>query len=79
MREPTEKGQDLVVDRVLCTEVTGLDCDYVAEPDASSEWAERGKTSEQILAQLTSHVSAEHPGHDLSIDKINAIRDRITL
>ena len=66
-----------IPDRISCTDVTGIQCDYVAELDESSLWADRGGADDQLLAQLTSHVSTDHPERPLSPDEISEIRSRL--
>ncbi|MFN2388969.1 MAG: hypothetical protein ABR575_05110 [Actinomycetota bacterium] len=78
MAEENDSGEDAKVDAVACSDVTDLDCDYIAERDPSADWADRGQVSDQLLAQLTTHVAKKHPDHALSPKRIDEIRSRIT-
>ncbi|MGI8426981.1 MAG: hypothetical protein ACR2FO_07065 [Actinomycetota bacterium] len=73
------KAGDASLDQTLsCADVTNLDCDYVAKPDDSAEWAPRGEVSQQLLAQMTTHVGTHHPDRVLSEDEIEKIRKSIS-
>jgi len=64
-------------DRVRCTEVSGVSCDFVAELDESVDRAARGSVVDQLLAQLTTHIAKRHPERALSPDEISALRDKL--
>ncbi len=73
----SQKAPQEVPDSIACRDVTGLQCDYVAQLDNSSLWADRGGADDQLLAQLTSHVSTDHPERPLSRDEISQLRSRL--
>lgn len=76
--QPSGEG-DSSLDQILkCSDVTRLSCDYVAQPDDSADWTDRGKVSDQLLAQLTTHIGKEHPDRVLSEEEIEAVRAKIT-
>jgi len=75
----TSNAGDASLDQTLsCKDVTNLDCDYVAKPDDSADWAPRGEVSQQLLAQMTTHVGTHHPERVLSEDEIEKIRKSIS-
>lgn len=79
MTDQDNVEHDASEDSMTCTDVTGIaDCDYVAELDASVDRADRGRTADQLLAQLTTHIAKWHKDHVLSPDDISRLRSRIT-
>lgn len=78
MSQTEGPGSGDSVQSVTCREATGLDCDYVAELDPSVDVAERGVAVDQLLAQLTTHVSRDHEDEAISPDQISKLRDRLT-
>lgn len=77
--EPLEPGGDASLSETIsCNSVTGLDCDFVARPDDSADWAPRGEVREQLLTQITTHIGKAHPDRVLSQKEIEQLRGSIS-
>ena len=77
-REPIGSGGDASLDATLaCSDVTGIDCDFVASPDHAASWAKPGQIQEQLLAQITTHIGKEHPENVLPQERIEEIREQL--
>ena len=75
---PDRREDPGVQQRVACSDVTGLSCNFVSERDKSSLWAKRGDATDQLLAQLTTHITEHHKDHILSTQDIAELRAKIT-
>lgn len=57
-----------------CSDVTGLDCGFEARTDESPEGAAGATDVDQILANLITHITREHPDHTLDQQTRNRLR-----